>query len=86
MVLKCCYGRHCLDKKIKQEKLLLGDLPKLSVDILDIAKQHGRVTVNEVINATGANRSTIKDHIKSLHENGFIERHGAGRGTWYSLA
>ena len=74
-----------LDKKIKQERILLGDLPKLSIEILDIAKQHGRVTVNEVVNATGANRSTIKDHIKSLYENGFIERHGAGRGTWYSL-
>lgn len=75
-----------LDKKIKQEKLLLGDLPKLSVEILGIAKQHGRVTVNEAVKVTGANRNTIKDHLRSLHDNGFIQRHGAGRGTWYSLA
>lgn len=77
--------KHRLDKKIKQEKLLLGDLPKLTIDILDIAKQHGRVTVNDAVKVTGSNRNTIKGHIKSLHDSGFIQRHGAGRGTWYSL-
>ncbi len=74
-----------LESKIKRERLIFGDLPKLSVDILEIAREHGRVTNNDVVKATGASRNTIKDHIKTLHENGLIERHAAGRGTWYSL-
>ena len=75
-----------LEVKIKRERLILGDLPKLSVQILEIARELGRVTVNEAEKATGVSRNTIKDHIKALTKNGQLERHGAGRGTWYSLA
>jgi len=53
--------------------------------VLEIAREHGRLTVSDVVKATGANRSTVKDHIKSLHQNGFLEKHGAGRGTWYAF-
>ena len=75
-----------LEAKIKRERLILGDLPELSVQILEIAREHGRVTINEAAKATGISRNTIKDHISTLHKNGLLERHGAGRGTWYSLA
>ena len=75
-----------LASKIKRERLILGDLPELSVQILEIAREHGRVTVIDAAKTTGSSRNTVKDHIKSLHKNGHLERHGAGRGTWYSLA
>lgn len=75
-----------LETKIKREQLILGDLPKLSVDILEIAREHGRVTISEAVKATGASRNTIKGHVSSLCKNGLITQHGAGRGTWYSLA
>ena len=74
-----------LEAKIQRERLILGDLPELSVQILEIAREHGRVTINEAAKATGISRNTIKDHISTLHKNGLVERHGAGRGTWYSL-
>jgi len=77
--------KQVLERKIKRERLILGDLPKLSVEILEIAREHGRVTISDVVKATNANRSTVKDHVKSLHQNGFLEKHGAGRGTWYSF-
>jgi hypothetical protein len=35
---------------------------------------------------TGANRSTIKDHLKALTRARHIAQHGAGRGAWYGLA
>ena len=75
-----------LEAKIKRERIIIGELPILSVEILEIAREHGRVTVNDAAKATQASRNTIKDHMKTLHNNGLIERHGAGRGTWYSLA
>jgi len=81
-----CKQKKKLASKIKRERLILGDLPELSVQILQIAREHGRVTVNDAAKTTGSSRNTIKDHIKRLHNNGHLARHGAGRGTWYSLA
>lgn len=74
-----------LEKKIERERLILGDLPNLSVQILELCRERGRVTVAEAVTSTGANRSTIKDHLKALARAGHIERHGAGRGSWYGL-
>ncbi len=74
-----------LEKKIEYERLILGDLPELSVKILELCRNRGRVTVAEAERATGVSRNTIKDHIKALTRAGHLEQHGAGRGTWYSL-
>ena len=74
-----------LEKKIERERLILGDLPELSVQILELCRERGRVTVAEAAKATGENRNTIKDHLKALTRAGHVERHGAGRGTWYGL-
>jgi Fic family protein len=74
-----------LESKIEAEKLIT-QLPPLSQDIIQIAKQHGKITVRDVRSITGANRNTIKAHIKELVRKGRLERVGAGKGTWYKLA
>ena len=74
-----------LQAKVEREKILLGELPDLSVKIVEIARQHGRVTVSEAVRVTGISRNTIKDHLKALVKQGHLARHGAGRGTWYSV-
>ena len=74
-----------LERKIDRERLILGDLPELSVQILELSREHGRITVGDAAKATGSSRNTVKDHIRALAKNGHLERHGAGRGTWYSL-
>lgn len=76
--------KNHLEKKIEREHLMLGDLPALSVKILDIAREHGRVTIADASKATGANRNTIKDHVRALTEKRYLVRRGAGRGAWYS--
>lgn len=75
-----------LEKKIERERLILGDLPELSVQILELCRERGRVTVSEAVKATGANRNTIKDHLKALTRAGHLQQHGAGRGTWYGFS
>ena len=75
-----------LEKKIEVERLVLGDLPKLSVELLERCRERGRITVAEAAKLTGANRNTIKDHLGKLAVAGHLERHGKGRGTWYSIA
>ena len=77
--------RH-LQEKIDHERAMLGDLPELSVRILEIARDHGRVTIRAAAAATGASRNTIKDYVRALTREGHLTRHGAGRGTWYAPA
>ncbi len=74
-----------LERKIERERILLGDLPELSVQILGLCRERGRVTIGEIVKITGASRNTIKDHVSALANKGHLVRHGAGRGTWYSL-
>ncbi len=74
-----------LQKKIERERLLLGDLPDLSVRVLELTRERGRITVAEAAKLTGANRNTIKDHLSALTRVGHLTRHGKGRGTWYGL-
>jgi len=73
-----------LEAKIERERILLGELPELSIKILELARERGRVTIAEAAKATGASRNTIKDHVRTLTDNEHLTRHGAGRGAWYA--
>jgi Fic family protein len=44
-----------LEKKIERERLILGTLPTLSVQILELCRERGRITVSEAAKATHAN-------------------------------
>jgi Fic family protein len=77
--------KNRLEKKIERERILLGDLPELSVQILELCRERGRVTISEISKITGISRNTIKDHVAALTDKGHLVSHGAGRGTWYSL-
>jgi Fic family protein len=74
-----------LEKKLEQERLLLGRLPELSVQLLELCRERGRIKVADAVSLTGASRNTIKDHLSRLTKAGHLIRHGAGRGTWYAL-
>ena len=74
-----------LERKMEREQVMLAALPELSVLILELAREHGRVTVAEAGRVSGASRNTIKEHLKALVEHGHLTLHGAGRGAWYGL-
>lgn len=74
-----------LEAKIERERLLFENLPELSLKLLELCREHGRLTVAMAVSATGGNRNTIRGHIKSLCRLDYLRRHGAGRGAWYSL-
>ena len=73
-----------LESKIKTEKVI-AQLPPLSQEIVQIAKQHGKVMVRDAQRITGANRNTIKAHIAKLARRGQLKMVGRGKGTWYKL-
>jgi Fic family protein len=72
-----------LEKKIKRERIVIDALPELSVHILELAKEHGRLTISQIVKLTGANRNTVKKHLKALVAANHLTQHGTGRGTWY---
>ena len=74
-----------LATKVEREKIVMAALPELAVTIIDHARQHGRVTMGDIIKVTGASRNTLKEHFRHLLEHGHLVKHGTGKGTWYAL-
>ena len=72
-----------LEKKIERERIVIGTLPELSVTILELAKEHGRLTISQIVDLTDANRNTVKKHLQALVSANHLSQHGAGKGTWY---
>ncbi|EIC23105.1 Fic family protein [Thiorhodovibrio frisius] len=84
--LKALHRQMCrLREKVERERLLLAKLPDLALQILDHARDHGRVTIADAVTITGASRNTLKMHFKMLREQGYLTLHGQGRGAWYGL-
>ena len=75
-----------LREKVERERMLLAQLPDLALQILDHARDHGRVTIADAVAVTGASRNTLKQHFKTLRAQGLLVLHGHGRGAWYSLS
>ena len=74
-----------LAKKIEHEKIVLSSLPELSLRILDHAREHGRVSIGDIIKLTGASRNTLKQQFRQLVHKRHLAKHGGGRTTWYTL-
>ncbi len=74
-----------LARKLDREKELVR-LPALSSEILQVVEERGRLTMVEAVALTGANRNTLKVHLRRLVQQGRLAQHGTGKGTWYSLA
>ncbi len=80
------HQKQRLERKMERERMMLAAMPELSVLILELAREHGRVTMAEAVRVSGASRNTIKEHLRALVEQGHLVLHGAGRGAWYGLA
>ena len=74
-----------LERKMEQEHIVMAALPELSSQILNYAREHGRVTVKDMVILTGVSRNTLKEHFRRLIANGQLDMRGKGRGTWYIL-
>jgi len=74
-----------LEKKVEREKIVLAALPDLSLQIVEFARGHGRITIGDAIKLTGVSRNTLKLHFRNLVERGHLNQQGGGRGVWYEL-
>ena len=74
-----------IDKVEFEQKSLLEGLSPLALSTIDFAKVHGKVQTIDLVREYGAARSSIKYTFNTLLSKGLLEKHSAGRTTWYKL-
>ncbi len=74
--------KNSLAEKIKREKLMTS-LSVLDEKLLQLTRQHGRLTLTDALKLTKANRNTLKLHFKQLVQAGRLQLLGRGRSSWY---
>lgn len=74
-----------LKEKIARERLLEGNMPALSIRILEVVRENGSLQMSEMVRLLGESRSTIKARVQDLIESRDLIRHGKGRSTWYTV-
>ena len=76
--------------KGKATKISLDDrmsLAEAAAVLLPLVRGLGQATMQQLEQATeGAGRRKLRFHIGQLVRNGHLERHGMGRGTYYTVA
>ena len=77
--------KDALARKVERERLMTT-LSRLDEQILELTRQHGRLTLSEAVATTEANRNTLKLHLRNLVEAGRLRLERRGRGSWYELA
>ena len=77
--------KDVLASKVDLERRMAA-LPTLQQQLLGLAREHGRLTIRGAVAALGANRNTVKSHLRQLIDARRLTQHGRGRGTWYESA
>jgi Fic family protein len=60
-------------------------LPPLSEALIRVAATGQGLSIKRAVEITGANRNTVKVHVRRLVQTGRLVQHGRGRATWYVL-
>jgi Fic family protein len=76
--------KNSLAEKVKNERLMTS-LSAIDEQLLQIARQHGRVTLTSALAVTKANRNTLKLHLRQLVQAGHLKLLGSGRSSWYEM-
>ncbi len=73
-----------LSKKIQIEQEL-DILPETKIKILELTKQQGKITNQQIVTLAGFNRNTVKVHLQKLVESKHLQKYGQGKGTYYMI-
>jgi DeoR/GlpR family transcriptional regulator of sugar metabolism len=64
---------------------VIGCILGRSAQIIEHAREHGRVAIGDIVRLTGISRNTIKPHFRRLLADGNLVLRGSGRGAWYAF-
>ncbi len=74
-----------LAAKIEAAASAVAVLPAGEARIVEYARQHGRVTVGEMVTLTGVSRNTLRNQFQRLVVSRHLVMHGTLKGAWYTL-
>jgi Fic family protein len=74
--------KNSLAEKIKRERIMTS-LSSFDERLLQLVREHGRLTLSEAQALTDANRNTLKLHFRQLVQMGRLRLLGSGRSSWY---
>lgn len=74
--------KEALSRKVERENVF-AKLPKLSLQIIEIVKDHGELSISEIESVIKANRNTIKKRLAELVRDKYLLKQGQGKGTRY---
>jgi hypothetical protein len=60
-------------------------LSAIDEQLLQLARQHGRLTLTVAQHLTNVNRNTLKLHLRQLVAAGRLKLLGRGRSSWYEV-
>lgn len=73
-----------LNAKIQLEQKRVEASSPLAASVMRLLDDTDRVTLAEAVKATGANRNTLKVKMAEMVDSGMLNRHGRGRGVYYT--
>lgn len=76
--------KNMLSRKIERENIF-AKLPRLSLQIIELVKEHGELSISEIESSTKINRNTIKKRLADLVRDNYLVKLGQGKGTRYAL-
>jgi Fic family protein len=76
--------KNSLSEKILRERVMSA-LSPLDEQLIQLTRQHGRLTLAAAEAVTKANRNTLKLHLKQLVAGGRLQLNRRGRSSWYEL-
>jgi len=76
--------KNSLAEKVRRERMMTS-LSALDEQLLQLARQHGRLTLTAALKLTNANRNTLKLHLRQLVQAGRLQLLGSGRSSWYEV-
>lgn len=77
--------KNVLVRKIDRERLM-ASLSFLDEQLIQLARERGRLTLANAEVLTKANRNTLKLHFRQLVQVGRLRLLGKGRASWYELS
>jgi Fic family protein len=74
--------KNSLGAKVQRERLMTT-LSPLDEQLIQLARDHGRLTLADATKLIQANRNTLKLHFRQLVQAGRLQLRGRGRSSWY---
>lgn len=75
--------KNNLASLVRNEQALQKEMPALSRKILDLIQSYGDISVGEIVEELGANRNTVRTHLRRLVTQKRLQIIGKGRGSRY---